>query len=98
MLEHLYELDPGVMINVLHNGITMQKRTLCFRSRCCPSVRIKACAVHCSQLFSARILAVMCHSPVVQQRLVADGHLRTLVDALDPNHDPVRAETQNSQR
>lgn len=89
ILERLYLVDPGVLINLLNNLLTAQKRALCFRQRCTPSRRLKVCAVHCSQILVARVLVVMTHSPVVQHRIVADGHLRTLVDALDPNYDPV---------
>jgi len=83
--------DPVLLLGVLQEAVARQKATLGApgRHRCSPSVRCRHCAPHCLQILSARLFAVMCHD-VASQRQVIDGdHVRTLVDALDPNHDPV---------
>ena len=89
-LEILTSLDPSHVIAVLHNNITMQKRNTGSRQKCTPSVRWRHCTHHCLQILSSRILTVMSHGAHVQKKMVSDGHIRTLVEALDPNHDPVR--------
>lgn len=88
-MEILSTNDPSQILSVLHNNITMHKRIMGARSKCTPSTRWRHCTHHCLQILSARILTVMCHGPRVQQKIVLDGHLKTLVEALDPNHDPV---------
>lgn len=88
-LHILSQTDPSQILSVLHNNITMHKRIIGTRQKCTPSTRARHCTHHCLQILSARILAIMSHSHQVQQRIVADGHLKTLVEALDPNHDPV---------
>jgi len=83
--------DPSLLLGVLQEAVARQKATLGApgRHRCSPSVRSRLCAPHCLQILSARLFAVMCHD-VTSQRQVIDGdHVRILVDALDPNHDPV---------
>ncbi|KAL4231818.1 hypothetical protein ACF0H5_009394 [Mactra antiquata] len=87
-LELLTSSDPSQILSVLHNNITMHKRIIGTRQRCTPSTRSRQCTHHCCQIFSARILTVMCHGPNVQHKIVNDGHIKTLVEALDPNHDP----------
>ena len=81
--------DPSQILSILHNNITMHKRIIGTRQKCTPSSRLRDCTHHCLQIMSARVLAVMCHGPSVQHKLVTDGHAKTLVEALDPNHDPV---------
>lgn len=88
-LEILTALDPAQVMSVLHNSITMHKRIIGTRQKCTPSTRLRQCTHHCIQILSARILVVMCHGPNVQHKVVADGHVRTLVEALDPNNSPV---------
>ncbi|XP_041371114.1 uncharacterized protein LOC121384690 [Gigantopelta aegis] len=87
-LEILTSLDPSHVIAVLHNNITMQKRNTGSRQKCTPSVRWRHCTHHCLQILSSRILTVMSHGSHVQKKMISDGHIRTLVEALDPNHDP----------
>ncbi|KAL8616522.1 hypothetical protein ACOMHN_036554 [Nucella lapillus] len=87
-LEILLSVDPGQVTSVLHNSITMHKRIIGTRQRCTPGVRWQHCTHHCLQILSARVLIVMCHSPHVQHQIVSAGHLKPLVEALDPNHDP----------
>lgn len=88
-LEIVTNADPSQILNVLHNNITMHKRIIGTRQKCSPSTRRRQCTHHCLQILSARILVVMCHGTNVQHRVVADGHVKTLVEALDPNNDPV---------
>ncbi|CAL1528799.1 unnamed protein product, partial [Lymnaea stagnalis] len=66
----------------------MHKRIIGTRHKCTPSVRQRHCTHHCLQILSARVLTLMCHSAHVQHKLVTRGHLKMLVEALDPNHDP----------
>lgn len=83
--------DPVLLLGVLQEAVARQKANLGApgRHRCSPSIRSRHCVPHCLQILSARLFAVMCHD-VSSQRQVVDGdHVRTLVDALDPNHDPV---------
>ena len=90
-LSALSSRDPALLLGVLQEAVARQKATLGApgRHRCSPSVRSRLCSPHCLQILSARLFAVMCHD-VTSQRHVIDGdHVRTLVDALDPNHDPV---------
>ncbi|XP_053407871.1 uncharacterized protein LOC123546334 isoform X3 [Mercenaria mercenaria] len=87
-LEILTSCDPSQILSILHNNITMHKRIIGTRQKCTPSTRWRQCTHHCLQIFSARILTVMCHGQNVQHKLVNDGHAKTLVEALDPNHDP----------
>lgn len=88
-LEFLTTSDPSQILSVLHNSITMHKRIIGTRQKCTPSTRSRFCTHHCLQILSARILVVMSHGLEVQYRIVAGGHIKTLVEALDPNHDPV---------
>ncbi|KAK6186333.1 hypothetical protein SNE40_008386 [Patella caerulea] len=88
-LEILMSMDPSGLMTVLHNNITMHKRIIGTRQKCTPSVRWRHCTHHCLQILSARIVCVMCHGGLVQHKIVNGGHVRTLVEALDPNHDPV---------
>ncbi|GFR82896.1 1-phosphatidylinositol-4,5-bisphosphate phosphodiesterase epsilon-1 [Elysia marginata] len=87
-LEILLSLDPSQIVSCLHNNITMHKRIIGTRHKCTPSVRQRHCTHHCLQIMSARVLTIMCHSAHVQHKLVTRGHLKMLVEALDPNHDP----------
>ncbi|XP_021351592.1 uncharacterized protein LOC110449213 [Mizuhopecten yessoensis] len=87
-LEFLTTCDPSQILSVLHNSITMHKRIIGTRQKCTPSTRSRFCTHHCLQILSARILVVMCHGLQVQYRIVGGGHIKTLVEALDPNHDP----------
>ncbi|KAK0044965.1 1-phosphatidylinositol 4 5-bisphosphate phosphodiesterase epsilon-1, partial [Biomphalaria pfeifferi] len=87
-LEILLSLDPSQIVSCLHNNITMHKRIVGTRHKCTPSVRQRHCTHHCLQIMSARVLTLMCHSAHVQHKLVTRGHLKMLVEALDPNHDP----------
>uniref|UniRef100_A0A1I8HRU9 RAB3GAP2_C domain-containing protein n=1 Tax=Macrostomum lignano TaxID=282301 RepID=A0A1I8HRU9_9PLAT len=87
-LDRLSQAEPGLLISVIQSGLTAQSRTLNFRTKCAPSVRMRACALHCNQILAARLLAFVCHSAEARARLVSEGHLRKLVDTLDPNYDP----------
>ncbi|XP_060069522.1 uncharacterized protein LOC132549598 [Ylistrum balloti] len=87
-LEFLTTCDPSQILSVLHNSITMHKRIIGTRQKCTPSTRSRFCTHHCLQILSARILVVMSHGLQVQYRIVGGGHIKTLVEALDPNHDP----------
>ncbi|XP_071091113.1 1-phosphatidylinositol 4,5-bisphosphate phosphodiesterase epsilon-1-like [Haliotis cracherodii] len=87
-LEILMCLDPSLVLTVLQNSISMHKVIIGNRQKCTPSVRWRHCTHHCLQILSARVLTVMCHGSHVQSKLVTDGHVKTMVDALDPNHDP----------
>ncbi|ESO98393.1 hypothetical protein LOTGIDRAFT_159199 [Lottia gigantea] len=87
-LEIMMSMDPSCLMSVLHNNITMHKRIIGTRQKCTPSVRWRHCTHHCLQILSARIVTVMCHGSIVQNKIVSGGHVRTLVEALDPNHDP----------
>ena len=93
-LEILLSLDPSQIVSCLHNNITMHKRIIGTRHKCTPSVRQRHCTHHCLQILSARVLTIMCHSAHVQHKLVTRGHLKMLVEALDPNHDPVSIKSQ----
>jgi len=88
-LEILTSWDPSQILSILHNNITMHKRIIGTRQKCTPSTRWRGCTHHCLQILSARILVVMCHGPNVCRNIVNEGHAKTLVEALDPNHDPV---------
>ena len=83
--------DPTLLLGILQEAVARQKATLGApgRHRCSPSVRSRQCAPHCLQILSARLFAVMCHDVASQRRVIDGDHVRTLVDALDPNHDPV---------
>ena len=83
--------DPSLLLGVLREAVARQKATLGApgRHRCSPSVRSRQCAPHCLQILSARLFAVMCHDVASQRTVVDDDYVRVLVDALDPNHDPV---------
>ncbi|XP_064631376.1 uncharacterized protein LOC135489776 isoform X2 [Lineus longissimus] len=87
-VEKLMSTDPSQILNVLHNSITMHNRITGTRAKCTPSTRVRHCTHHCLQILSARILTVMCHGINVQHRVINDGHIKTLIEALDPNHDP----------
>ncbi|XP_062591377.1 uncharacterized protein LOC134252848 isoform X1 [Saccostrea cucullata] len=87
-LEILTSYNPSQILSILHNSITMHKRIIGTRQKCTPSTRLRTCTHHCLQILSARILVVMSHGSYVQHRIIADGHIKTLVEALDPNHDP----------
>ena len=88
-LEILTSYNPSQILSILHNSITMHKRIIGTRQKCTPSTRLRTCTHHCLQILSARILVVMSHGSYVQHRIIVDGHIKTLVEALDPNHDPV---------
>lgn len=88
-LEILTSYNPSQILSILHNSITMHKRIIGTRQKCTPSTRLRNCTHHCLQILSARILVVMSHGSYVQHRIIVDGHIKTLVEALDPNHDPV---------
>ena len=83
--------DPVLLLGVLQEAVGRQKANLGApgRHRCSPSVRCRHCAPHCLQILSARLFAVMCHDASSQRQVIDGDHVRTLVDALDPNHDPV---------
>ncbi|CAH1784522.1 unnamed protein product, partial [Owenia fusiformis] len=87
-LDILTDMDPAQILHVLHNSITMHKRITGNRQKCTPSVRWRHCTYHCLTILSARVLTVMCYGASVQQKVVNEGHLKTLVESLDPNHDP----------
>ena len=85
----LCNMEPTLILETLQKSIALHKQTMGTRHRCTPSTRLKHCAHHCVQILCARMLTVMCHGSTVQHRIANDGQLKILVDALDPNHDPV---------
>jgi hypothetical protein len=88
----LSQRDPAVLLGVMNEALARHKALTggaTARHRCSPSVRSRYCAAHCVQILSARVFAVMCHDQGLQRQVVDGGHIRTLVDSLDPNHDPV---------
>ncbi|ELT88363.1 hypothetical protein CAPTEDRAFT_195648 [Capitella teleta] len=87
-LEILQTADPTQLLVTLQESITKHKQLMGARHKCTPSVRLKSCTHHCVQILSARVFAVMCQGNNVQHRVISEGHIQTLVDALDPNHDP----------
>lgn len=90
-LEVLNNCDPGLILGILHGAIATQKKLMGTRHKCTPSVRLRHCSHHCLQILSARVFTVICRSSGVQQKVMSeDGHIPVLVEALDPNHDPVR--------
>ena len=90
-LEVLNNCDPGLILGILHGAIATQKKLMGTRHKCTPSVRLRHCSHHCLQILSARVFTVICRSSGVQQKVMSeDGHIPILVEALDPNHDPVR--------
>jgi len=90
-LGDLCSRDPALLLGVLQEAVARQKATLGApgRHRCSPSIRSRYCAPHCLQILSARLFAVMCHDVASQRKVIDGDHVRVLVDALDPNHDPV---------
>ena len=92
----LTNMEPTLILDTLQTSIALQKATQGLqRQKCTPSTRWKHCAHHCVQILCARALTVMCHGGAVQHRIVSDAaRLKILVDALDPNHDPVRTHTR----
>lgn len=88
-IHELNSTDPSPVVAVLSSAIQQHKQNH-NRQKCTPSVRQRACIHHCIQILSARLLVFFCHQPNGQHRMVNDEHIRALVDALDPNHDPVR--------
>lgn len=88
-LDYLSTIDPEKILDILQKAISMHKQTMGTRHKCKPSLRMKTCTHHCVEVMSARLFTVMCHGNVVQYKTVNEGHIRKLVDALDPNHDPV---------
>ena len=95
-LETLSSAEPGPLLEVLKQAITLHKQTMGTRHKCTPSIRWRHCHHHCLQILAARVLAVMCHGQAAPHKLVNDAHIRILVDALDPNHDPVSSNTYPS--
>lgn len=89
-LDVLMSTDPARMLTILRESITKHKQLMGTRHRCVPSVRWRNCSHHCLQILSARVFTVICHSSSAQHKVINGDHLKTLVDALDPNHDPVR--------
>ena len=87
-LDVLTASDPVLIVGILQDAINKYKAGI-GRHKCTPSVRQMSCSNHCVQILSARILTLMCHSQVIQQKVVKNGHIKVLVEALDPNHDPV---------
>ncbi len=88
-IEVLINYDPSQIITILQNAITNHKSIMGSRHKCSPSVRWRHCTYHCLQILSARILTVMCHGNCGQHKVVNDGHIKILMESLDPNHDPV---------
>ena len=88
-LEVLMRMNPKQIVEILKSSTETHRKAMGTRHRCTPSVRWRHCTHHCVQVLSARALTLMCHSNLIQHHIVTDGHLKILVDALDPNHDPV---------
>lgn len=88
-LEVLFHTDPSVFLHNLQTALTKHHSAMGARHKCTPSVRWRHCAYHCQLILTARILTVMSHSNTVQHKIVNEGHIKILVDSLDPNHDPV---------
>ena len=88
-LDALYDHEPSALVHVFDAAQQSLRASLVpTRQKCTPSTRLPSCP-HCILILSARILTVMAQAPAVQRRLVAMGHVRSIVDALDPNFDPV---------
>ena len=88
-LEVLMNTDPSIIIGILQEAITTHARLMGTRHKCTPSARLRHCTHHCLQVLSARVLTVMCHGNSVQHKVASETHIKTFVDSLDPNHDPV---------
>ncbi len=88
-MELLAMADPTPILTLLQDSIVKHKQLMGNRHKCTPSVRLKQCTHHCVEIMSARLFCIMSHSSQVQAQVVSDGHIKILVDALDPNHDPV---------
>lgn len=88
-IDMIMSSEPGQILEILQKAINLHKQTMGTRHKCSPSVRWRNCQYHCLQILSARVLTVMSHGNSMQHKLVNDAHIRILVDALDPNHDPV---------
>lgn len=93
-LDALYDHDPAALVQVFDAAQQSLRASLVpTRQKCTPSTRLPSCP-HCILVLSARILTVMAQAPAVQRRLVGMGHVRSIVEALDPNFDPVRSHTR----
>ena len=88
-MEILLNADPACLFTILQNAMAKHKTLMGTRHRCTPSLRWRHCQYHCLQILAARVLNIMCHGSAVQYKVITEGHIKVLVDALDPNHDPV---------
>nr|XP_045618556.1 uncharacterized protein LOC123770570 isoform X4 [Procambarus clarkii] len=84
----LANISAVSILNVMHNAITLHKRTVGAKQQCQPSQRLRQCRSHCLQILSSRVLLFMTHCPAIQSQLVEENRLRSLVAALDTTHDP----------
>ena len=83
---------PAQLIDLMLRSISLHKEESDRgkRSCCSPAVRWKTCSQHCVSILCARVVAVSCHAAIGQRRIASDSALlRQLVEALDPNRDPV---------
>lgn len=88
-LDVLMNSDPALFLAILQDSIAKYKQVMAARHRCTPSIRWRHCTHHCLQILSARLFTVMCQGTSVQHKVISCEHLKALVDALDPNNDPV---------
>ena len=95
-LEVIMRMDPKQIVNILRQSTETHRKAMGTRHKCTPSIRWRHCTYHCVQILSARALTLMSHSHLVQHQIVNDGHIKTLVEALDPNHDPVSIQLYNN--
>ncbi|CDW53051.1 1 phosphatidylinositol 4,5 bisphosphate [Trichuris trichiura] len=87
ILEPLSNLEPNVLVMLLHNALTMEKRSGDVKYGCLPSRRSRRCA-HCSLILCARILLFLCHQQEIRKQLADPQNVRLLVQMLDVTLEP----------
>uniref|UniRef100_A0A915IWR9 Uncharacterized protein n=1 Tax=Romanomermis culicivorax TaxID=13658 RepID=A0A915IWR9_ROMCU len=81
------DMDPSILLTIMHNSLTMQNRVVGAKPICTPSYRWRQCN-HCLQILSARLLLFLAHTDTVRKKLSHAQHLRILLDVLDPTNEP----------
>uniref|UniRef100_A0A5S6QM85 Phosphoinositide phospholipase C n=1 Tax=Trichuris muris TaxID=70415 RepID=A0A5S6QM85_TRIMR len=87
ILEPLCRLEPNGLVMLLHNALTMQKRSGDVKYACSPSRRLRQCA-HCCLILCARILLFLCHQEEVRKQLSDPQNIRLVVQMLDVTLEP----------
>ncbi|KFD72382.1 hypothetical protein M514_01694 [Trichuris suis] len=87
ILEPLSALEPNILVMLLHNALTMEKRSGDVKYGCLPSRRSRRCA-HCSLILCARILLFLCHQEEIRKQLADPQNIRLLVQMLDVTLEP----------